>query len=209
MFARLKMNTLAPLAVLLALLGMVPAQAQVDVPADISIGLSADPSTGLVPGQPILFTLSATNHGPEPVDNLLLISVDFVDEIDPSYGSTDCQGLGVVVSDGQTYHYNYWWRPTFDGVLNDGATRTCHLEIALSSRAPPIWAFGFAVADFYFDINPANNSATVILQRAVDGAVPVPTLSSALLILLAALLTCIGCAMLRKSAVRTNTLRRG
>ncbi len=196
------MNTLAPLAVLLALLGMVPAQAQVDVPADISVGLSADPSTGLVPGEPIVFTLSATNHGPGPADYLVLVSSDFVDEIDLGYGSTDCHGLGLIVSDGETYHYNYAWLLTlFDGTLPAGSTRTCHLTLRLSAQVPAIWTFGFALADLYQDINPSNNSATVILQRAADGAVPIPALSSALLILLAGLLAVTaGFARHRKNA---------
>ena len=38
----------------------------ISLPADVSFSLTAEPASNLHSGQRIAFTLSATNHGPEP-----------------------------------------------------------------------------------------------------------------------------------------------
>lgn len=160
-----------------------------EVPADVSVSLTAEPSEALVPGQPIVFTLSATNNGPDPVSQLVLISDDFVDQFDTSVGSNDCQGLVVAVSDGKAYHYNFWWYPTLSqGTLEVGETRTCHLTLALSAQAPPVWTFGFAIPLFFVDINPLNNYGWVTLRRATGAATDLPATSWISLVILAVLI---------------------
>ncbi len=157
----------------------------IPVPADISVSLTAVPNINLVPGEPIVFTLSATNLGPEPVDRLLLISSDFYDQFGPSSAPNDCPGLGIVAYDGATFHYNFWWYPTDAGILAIGETRVCNLTLTLTSQAPQTTPFSFGLAFFYQDINPDNNSATVYLRRAIA---PIPALSMATALLLMALL---------------------
>lgn len=165
---------------------------------DISVGLAAQPSSGLVPGQPIVFTLAVTNNGPESVDdyNLALYSSDILDQFDASSGSTDCQGYTVVVSDGKTFHFNIVWSPTIQGqgALEVGETRSCHISLALSSQAPAVWPFSFGVADFFDDLNPDNNVSTVILRRGDVAPVAVPTLSISMLVFFIVVLATVACA---------------
>ncbi|HET9031667.1 MAG TPA: hypothetical protein VFN25_02050 [Dokdonella sp.] len=86
------------------------------VPADVSVNLVAEPNSGLVSGQPITFTLSATNHGPEPVDVVAFSSSQFTNEFEVFIATTDCEGLGLVVGDTEfSYFYYYVWG------LTDGA----------------------------------------------------------------------------------------
>jgi hypothetical protein len=67
------------IAILALLAGSLVHAGQVVLPADISVHLSAQPDTNIVPGEPVVFTLTVVNHGPEPVDQLALISSDFYD----------------------------------------------------------------------------------------------------------------------------------
>lgn len=182
------MNVRRVLGLVLLLVAFPASAGFVNVPADISVQLNAEPSSGLTTGEPITFTISATNHGPSPVNNLLLISSDFVDEFDLSAGTSDCQDLGLVVADGESFYYHYHLRPTYPDPMQVGETRTCHITLPLSAQAPDTWTFGFGVAFFYLDINPANNTSVVTLRRGLDPARAIPTLSPGVLLLLAALL---------------------
>lgn len=171
---------------ILSLLCCATARSQVTVTSDVSVDLAAAPSTDLMTGQPFTLALSVTNHGPDPVTRLLLISSDFKDEFDSSVASNDCTDLGVVVTDGKSFHYNFWWYPTTEGILEVGSTRVCHITLGLSPVAPDSINFGFSVAFFYEDLNPSNNSASVTLRRA--SATELPALSiPALLVLLGTL----------------------
>jgi hypothetical protein len=171
---------------IVALLCSAPARSQVAVPSDVSVHLTAAPSTDLITGQPFTLALSVTNHGPDPVTRLLLISSDFKDEFDSSVASNDCTDLGVVVTDGKSSHYNFWWYPTTEDILEVGSTRVCHITLGLSPLAPASVNFGFSVAFFYEDLDPSNNSASVTLRRA--SATELPALSvPALLVLFGAL----------------------
>lgn len=161
---------------------------------DVSIGLVAQPNSGLVPGQPIVFTLTVTNNGPEAVpavgSGLALYSSDIYDEFDASSGSTDCLGYTVIITDGDGFSYaNLVWYPTlFLGILDTGETRSCHITLALSNQAPEEWPFSFRISDSFQDVNPSNNVATVILRRGDVSPVVVPALSLPALLLLSALL---------------------
>jgi hypothetical protein len=165
---------------------------------DISVELSAQPNSGLAPGQPIVFTLAVSNLGPEPVDdyNFALFSSDFYDQFDVSFpGTADCQGFGAIVSDGKTFHYNLVWSPTFlsQGPLLVGETRSCHFTLALSNQAPAAWPFSFGVAEFFVDLNADNNVSTVVLRRGDIAPIAVPTLSFQLMMALIFALASIAC----------------
>lgn len=180
------------LALALTLTCVSAAAGPIDIPSDVSVGLTAVPSDYSLPGQTIVFTITAINHGPEPVTALLLISSDFIDEFDLSGGSPDCEGLGLLVSDGETFHYNYVWFPTDVGVFAVGETRICRINLPITANAPAVLPFSFGFPGFVTDLDASNKTATVYLRRAAAASTPVPTLSSMLLLLLAALLGAIG-----------------
>jgi hypothetical protein len=190
---------LLKLASVAIMLWLPSAYGQFVVPADVSVQMSAAPSTGLITGQPFVVTLTATNHGPAPVDLLLLTSTAFRDEFDSSVATNDCTDLGVVVYDGKSYYYKFWWFPTTEGVLEVGVTRTCHITLGLSSLAPDILEFGFEVNQSFEDLDPSNNSASVTLRRA--SATPLPALSvPGLLVVLVGLAVAGGLAARRRQS---------
>jgi hypothetical protein len=76
--------------------------------------------------------------------------------------------------------------------LEVGETRSCHLTLPLSPNAPAVWNFGFEIPNFFVDIDPTNNSASVTLRRALEPARPIPALSTAILALLACLIAIAG-----------------
>ncbi|HET6546728.1 MAG TPA: hypothetical protein VFG55_08295 [Rhodanobacteraceae bacterium] len=163
----------------------------VPVPSDVSVDFSAEPDTGLVTGQSIYFTLSVTNHGPEPVSEAALVSTPFVNEFDGHDASTNCQNLITSVVDGQAYYYLLLWYLTDQGVLAVGETRSCQIRLVATSHMPAVFLFGFSTLDP--DINPSNDSATVTLRRAaVPIAAPIPVLSRTISLLLIALLLVTG-----------------
>jgi len=170
------------------LLWLPSAYGQFTIPADVSVRMTAAPTTGLVTGEPFVITLSVTNHGPDPVDFMVLISTDFQEEFDSSVASNDCSGLAVVVSDGKSYHYNFWWFPTSEGVLEVGATHVCHITLGLSPFAPDIFEFGFAIPEFFEELDPSNNSASVTLRRVAATQLPVLSPTSLLVLLIALIL---------------------
>lgn len=165
----------------------------VPVPADGSVGLTAEPTVGLMLGQPITFTMSATNHGPQPIESLGMLSSRFTDELDFSGASSDCQGLVLMVGDGKDFvDYAYYWSATFGVPIAVGETRTCHLTLTVGAGAPATWTFGFEIPSIFVDLDPTNNSAFVTLRRGVVQPTVVPTLSPLLLSLLAGLLALAG-----------------
>ena len=178
----------------------------VNVPADISVHLSAEPSSGLVTGQPITLTMSVTNHGPNRANTLEISSSEFTNEFNLAMAHTDCQGLGLVVANGgsASYYYYTWW-VTINNALEAGETRSCHLILPLSSSAPSIWTFSFYLPAFFIDTNPANNASAVTLRRALGATtpIPIPALSPIVLVLLVGLLAMIAkWAMARQVAIR-------
>jgi len=169
------------------------------LPADISVHLDAQPNSNLSPGEPVVFTLTVVNHGPEVVNTFALISSDFYDQIDLNFGTNDCQGFGLTVADGETFHFNYWWYPTDQGgVLAVGESRTCHFTRALTPQMPVVWRFGFAIPAFIEDINPTNNVSTVTLRRGDIAPMAIPVLSPTILVLLAIALATTACCAFRQ-----------
>lgn len=160
----------------------------VPVPSDVAVTLTAEPSANLAPGESITFTLTVTNLGPMPVQRLQIISSNiYDDQIDVASAWTDCQVMYLAIVDeiDSSFFYYYSWYPTDASVLAVGETSTCHVRFALRARAPQVLPFSFGLPSYYVDINPNNDIGTVVLQRAVQ---LIPTLSPAMLLLLAGLL---------------------
>jgi hypothetical protein len=182
------------------------------VPADISVRLIAKPDSNIALGEPIDFTLSVTNHGPELVNELTLISSDFVNEFNLDQGEA-CPNEFFTVTDGEAYHYNIGWAVTGSPPeilpLEVGETRICHIQLFLTESAPTAFPFGFHLLARYEDIDPTNDSATVVLRRVVDAATPIPGLSWTTRLALLGLLTACAGAALPGSMLRVEQARRG
>ncbi|HET6546658.1 MAG TPA: hypothetical protein VFG55_07940 [Rhodanobacteraceae bacterium] len=161
---------------------------QLVIPCDVSVGLDASPQTGLLPGDLVTFTVSATNNGPEPVSTVALSSSHIIDQFDLGAATVDCSGLGLVVADSQPPYYYYDWYPTMEVVLAVGETRLCVINLPITRQAPATMSFSFSIPSFFVDLDPSNNSATVILHRADAAVAAIPVLSTAMLFLLAGLL---------------------
>jgi hypothetical protein len=185
-----------------ALAGGGVAHAQIAIPSDIGVTLSAAPNINLVTGQPIDVTISVTNYGPEPAPQIGVVSSTFVNEFGQFVTNPSECFLFVTVVDAvpTAYYYINWDVANVLGVpgsqpLNVGETRTCHFQFALTSSAPALVRFSFLLSSFFSDVNPNNDSATVILQRAPH---PIPTLSSPSLLLLAGFLVLGAAAVIRR-----------
>jgi hypothetical protein len=145
------------------------------IPSDVAFIMSAEPANGIEPGDFVTLTLSATNLGPEPVTTVILLSSHFVEELD--FVATTCEDFGSFVTDlGDGYYYTFTWYPAravTGSTLAVGQTRTCTLTFAMTAHAPDVYPFRFYIPDYFQDINPANDSATVYLRR-VPTAPPTP-----------------------------------
>jgi hypothetical protein len=171
------------------------AQAQIVLPSDVGVTLTASPTTNLQPGQPIDMTLTVTNYGPAAVPILVLSSSIFVDEMYVASTNPDeCYLLLDVIdlSNGTAEYELDWTVAGLGGVLPPmpaGLTLTCHFQIALTRSAPSTYNFSFGLPPTYeTDPNPSNDRATVTLQRT-PAARPtsLPALSTMMLCLLAGL----------------------
>ena len=171
------------------------------IPADISVSMTAEPRTNLVTGQPIHFTITATNHGPLPAPILDIFSSEFVNEFDLSNATADCDGILALVA-GDTefgYFYFYDWIVVTAAALHPGKARTCHLTLPLSANAPAAFTFTWAIPDFFIDNDSSNNSASVTLRRATAAPATLPALSAPSLLTLGSLMLLLGWARLRGS----------
>lgn len=158
------------------------AAGDVVLPSDISVGLTAEPSDNLQSGQRVNFTISVTNHGPEPVDRLAIGSSQIYDELDVfTASSSGCDGdLILAVADLEdTFYFLYtYYAAVQESPLAVGETRTCYLNLEFTPWAPSVFPVTFAMAAFETDLDLGNNSVTVFLRRPVAVVEPVPTLSS-------------------------------
>jgi hypothetical protein len=155
------------------------------------VGLTAEPDSNLESGQRISFTISVTNHGPEPVAPVSLGSSPIYDELDVFSATVDCgDDLGLAVVDlNDGFYYVYAWFPTQESPLAVGETRNCYLNLEFTEWAPDTFSLTFSMSNYLIDLDASNNSATVTLHRAIQGnATPVPTLSPLALVMLAGLL---------------------
>jgi hypothetical protein len=164
------------------------AHAQLALTSDVGVALTAMPTTQLVTGQPINFTMTVTNYGPDLIPVVEVSSSMWFNEIYPiSYDPNECT-LIVSVLDGVTPSYLMSWiiaglpgEPVFAA----GETRTCHFSLSLTAAAPAATPFSFGLPSFITDTNASNDTVTILLQRAID---PIPALSSMMLWLLTGLL---------------------
>lgn len=181
----------------------------VTLPSDISVNLTAEPTSELQPGQPVAFTISVTNHGPEPVDRVILGSSAIRDELDVYSTSSNCDNtlaLSVVdLVDGYYFQYD-WLAASPTSPLAAGATRSCSFSLEYLGAAPELFPVAFGFPDWLFDLNNDNNSAVVTLRRGTPGAEPIalPLLPPSGLLLLATSLVLLTWIQLRKGPVRAK-----
>jgi hypothetical protein len=88
-----------------------------------------------------------------------------------------------------------------DKPLAVGETRTCTFQLKFGSAAGSSYAFSFATSSNYPDINPANDSATVVLRRRVEA---IPLLSPLTMLLLACALAVLAGRFLSVARPRGN-----
>jgi hypothetical protein len=166
------------------------------IPADIGVTMTATPSTGLHTGQAIDIAITATNYGPQAADHLELSSAYYWNEYAiTQIDAVACYQFAGAIGEGpgHPWYIDSW---IIAGVPDTGMqpfavgeSRTCHFQLTLMAAAPAVTAYTFGVPTFFSDINPANNVATVYLQRAL-AAVPIFGRSS--IFLLVALVTLAG-----------------
>jgi Domain of unknown function DUF11 len=144
-----------------------------DLPTDIGVTMTANPSTNLEPGQIVDVFLTVTNYGPQTANVLVLDSSYFNHEFIISYvDPITCPEFVGAVADGiQPSTVLFWYVSGIPGVgthpLAVSETRTCHLQLTMTTYAPPVTPFSFGVSGYDPDLNPANSSATVYLSQAV------------------------------------------
>jgi len=164
------------------------------LPSDVSVTLSASPDFGLAVDEIVHLQLSVTNNGPVVLNNVIVFSSHFYDQFDLGKSSNDCLMTFVVDDDGTPFSYLHIWYATQYADLAVGETRTCHIQMALSPRAPPVTSLTFGLPYFYLDPDPTNDRQTVFLHRALDS---IPTASPMTLLALAGLLAVSAMAALR------------
>ena len=179
-------------------LGGGVAHAQFPILTDIGVTLTATPTSNLVPGQFVDFTLTVTNYGPQATSLLVLDSSHFTNEIAQFVTNpSECYLVATIADAVEPYAYISWYVAGLPGQTDFlvGETLTCHFQFALSAQAPASWPFTFSVSTFDPDINSANDVGTVTLRRAVAAvsATPVPVLSPATWFLLVVLLAASAC----------------
>ncbi|MEO5625615.1 MAG: hypothetical protein ABIQ70_06390 [Dokdonella sp.] len=181
--------------------------AGIPVPSDISVAFTAEPNVNLQSGQRVNFTLSVTNHGPDPVNRLALGSSPIYDELDvSSYSSSGCDGallLGVVDLENSFYYLYAYQVVGPDSPMAVGETRTCRFSLDFTQWAPPVFSLTFDMRTFD-DLDPSNNAATVVLRRAVVAPTTVPSSSPAGLGLLVLVLLVTAWKRQTRSNVRSS-----
>jgi hypothetical protein len=176
---------------LLPVVVALPSIAQgVVIPSDIVVTFAAFPSTNLSAGTALTLMVTAANLGPQPVNTLVLQSSNFTNQFDFRHASFNCNGFVISVLDGVSgpEQFMNWYvaaLPLGTAPFAVGETRTCEIDLALSSAAPGVFPFTFGLAHQYVDVNTTNDSMTVVLLKTVQS---VPALSIASLLLLAGLL---------------------
>lgn len=171
-----------------------------ELPSDVGVTLTALPTNGLVPGQLVDMTLSVTNYGTEELPVVITDSSFFVDEIYLSgFNIEECFVFTLVLdlaNGGYEYLLDWDVASAYAGTapaLQPGETRVCHFQIVVTSSLPAVYPFSFGLPASFHDPNPTNDRATVVLERAgAPSATPVPTLSPAVISLLAVVLALVG-----------------
>jgi hypothetical protein len=178
---------------------------------DLAVDVSADPSSGLHPGDRITFHLGVENLGPGVANGLTVSSSAIVDELDVfGISTSDCNGdVGVGVADlGNSFYYVIRWHPgPLGGDIAPGDILTCAISIDYTASAPASFPVTFQFSSTVSDLNPVNNAATVVLEAAALPPSAVPATDRLGTILLSAGLAAISILRLRRRA-RTQVLLR-
>jgi Domain of unknown function DUF11 len=168
----------------------------IELPGDVAVTLTASPTVNLTPGEPIQFTVTATNLGPAAIQQgFVLQSSQIVDQLDIGAAKVDGCFLYVEVVDlrnGGSYYLVEWQvvgAPGGPTSLGVGETATCHFSMPITSFAPSSQIFSMNLGEIWRDPNPNDDSASVLLQRA---PIPAPATSMWALLLLAGLVVCGG-----------------
>lgn len=147
----------------------------VQLPSDVSVAVSAEPTSNLVPGQPVTFVVAVTNNGPAPLLNFGISSSPLYPEQIDLYGSTtDCAVVVTSVTDGTLdYYYDVTWYPTDSSYTssNDlplavGETRSCHFTFPVGFAPPPTFTIDFHLGNLWNDTNATNDMGSVRLRLA-------------------------------------------
>jgi hypothetical protein len=164
----------------------------VTVPADIKVTLTANQTDHLVPGQPIHASLTITNLGPNPVQNLIVQSAPVVNEYE--IAAIDCNHFFLVVhelNNGGYFYQEVWFAV---GAINSQTTQldvgqslTCNITLSLTTAAPLSYTFSFGLPTDYIDVNPSNDVGSVVFQHDVPTVPAMGWVSSVILLFLIAI----------------------
>lgn len=147
------------------------------LPSDVSVHLSATPSTGLVSGAPFTLTLEVVNEGLSVVPQVDVVSSPLHPyEVDLSQGTVDCVVAGLIIDDTPVgYYYTQVWYIGVDPSppLQAGEHRICHLTMTLAVDAPPVVHLSYRMSELFSDPDPSNDVGTVTLYRA-QAPMPIP-----------------------------------
>jgi hypothetical protein len=167
---------------------------------DVAVTLGATPTRNLSTGDTITFTTTITNNGPVAVGYVAIIGPQIFSEFyNPTSAWNDC---GLMTTTGDSEFGPFWvieWFP--DGLgeapLAVGETRTCHFTLAVAPAFPGTYSFTMMLPDYWSDIDPGNDQATVILSRAIT---TVPMLDRWVFMMLGALVAIFGSIVSRPPA---------
>jgi hypothetical protein len=155
------------------------------LPSDVSVNLTATPAANLMPGQAIDVVVQVTNHGPEDLPAVIVHGERYVNEIELlSVDSNECFVYIVVEDLSNGFDYLITWMVANEvggtaPVLRAGEVRTCHMQLALTDAAPPIYTLSFGLlTPLFSDPNPTDDQSSVELRREVSAATALPATST-------------------------------
>ena len=170
-------------------LGASACFADLSLPSDIAVTLSADKTTNLKAGDRITFTMTATNDGPQPLTYFSINGPHIFTEFNrPGLNWNDCP---MLTDTGDTDFGPFWvlvWFPSglcSENPVAPSEVRTCHFTLIVGDGLPANYTFTVGLGTYFSDTDSTNNTASVSLQRAIA---QIPALSTFSLILLSFLL---------------------
>jgi hypothetical protein len=177
----------AAMAALLFVSAPVTAQdGNIVLPTDIAIHASAAPVSTIGVDQPVDVAVEVVNLGPQAISILSVQTGDILDRLSYVAGSADCP-LHVVTyvngSDVPVRRVLRWDAVMMPPMLGVGDTVACHFQLTLAPHAPQTVALTLAMPSFS-DIDIENDTAHIVLSRAVAALPSGSALSSLTLIAL-------------------------
>lgn len=147
--------------------------------ADLRIVSSASPSTNLVVGQEILVTITATNDGPNPAQQVLLfwsapLFQPFVFEIAEPVAPV-CEGFEIYDIDPPRINFSYML-----STLAPGEQRTCmaRMRVRIVPPGNQLLVGADVSSGMTPDPQPANNSVLYQLTFATPAPFTIPTMTA-------------------------------